>query len=677
MAQLRQFKTQSNLLKFNGGLTADVERYLQTLVMNSPFIFFALTPAGEVKYADGAALKSLGLPASDAVGKSAFDIYRSAFWTQNALRTVLREKRPVTAAGKISNGLVDFWYNARLVPALDDAGNITEIVGYAVDTTSEKKARDLAQQMAEEKCAAMTASMDGMATIGSDGTIRCVNNSFTEIYGFTDPTLPIGRNWRFLFADSEIARLIDVVRKALTKQRHWRGEAISRHADGRYFFCEISLSQIVTNEQVTGVVCVIRDISEEKTRLTRRSFVLQAAAALSESLDYEITLKNVANFAVRKFASWCVVTLVDEQGEIERVIVGAESQEREISLLLSDIPFRCSENYINKRVHLTRKIDEAHEVDSKFLKELFPDEKERLRFEPIEISSYICVPLMASTALLGAITFIRSKKKLNMGESPFYDEKDATAANEVAGRMALAVQNARLYRETKEAVRSREDLIATVSHDLKNPLSAISINAELISRASETSPKANVFKKLSATIKTSVDRMTALIKELLELEKLRGGEFVIVKSKFSSQSLVDTAIAEIEPLMLQKSIVLSRSYPQEDTTINADRERLLQVFSNLLGNALKYTPENGNIEVSFITLVHEVKFSVKDTGPGIQPQDLPRIFDRYWRSEMSDKMGAGIGLTIARAIVSAHGGSIWAESTYGKGCTFSFTIPRE
>jgi PAS domain S-box-containing protein len=677
MTQLKQFKTQYNPSKFNGSLMPDVERYLQTLVMSSPLILFALNSDGKVKYADGAALKSLGIPASEAVGKNAFDIYRSAPWTQNALRTVLKEKKPVTASGKISNGLVDFWYNARLVPAFDEYGNISEIVGYALDTTSEKKAIDLARRATEEKSAAMTASMDGIATIGSDGTIRCINNSFADIYGFANPQFPIGRNWRHLFAESEITRLIDLVQEALTRQRHWRGESISRHSDGHYFYSEVSLSQISTDGVVTGVVCAVRDITREKTSQTRRSFVFQAASAISESLDYEVTLKNVANFAVRKFASWCVVTLIGEQGEIERVIVGADPQERDVSTLLSDIPFRCSENYINKRVHLTHQMDEAHEVDSEFLKELFPDEKERKRFEPLEISSYICVPLLVTTTLLGAITFIKGRRKLSLGESPFYNELDAAVASEVAGRMALAVQNARLYQETKEAVRSREDLIAAVSHDLKNPLSAISINAELISRASETSSKANVFKKLSGTIRTSVDRMTALIKELLELEKLRGGEFALVKGNFSTKSIVDMAITEIEPLMIEKSILITRSYPQQDTTINVDRERLLQVFSNLLGNALKYTPEKGTIEVSVTPLVHEVKFSVKDTGPGIQPKDLPRIFDRYWRSEISDKMGAGIGLTIARAIVSAHGGSIWAESIYGKGSTFSFTIPSE
>ena len=239
---------------------------------------------------------------------------------------------------------------------------------------------------------------------------------------------------------------------------------------------------------------------------------MQAAVALSESLDYEITLKNAANFAVRKFASWCVVTLVNEQGSIERVIVGADPHEHAVSLLLSDVPFRCSENYINKRVHLTHQMDEAHQVDAELLKRTLSRMRmeRETRFEPLNISAYICVPLMVSTTFLGAITFIKSRNKLNLGESPFYDEKDAAAASDVAARMALAVQNAKLYQETKEAVRSREDLIASVSHDLKNPLSAISINAELISRASETSSRATLFKKLSGTIRASVDRMTSL-----------------------------------------------------------------------------------------------------------------------------------------------------------------------
>jgi PAS domain S-box-containing protein len=681
MAQLKQFKMHSDSLespsKYNDGLSPDVKRYLSTLIKNSPFIIFALSPDGLIKYADGAALKSLGIPASATVGTSAFELYRHSPWIQQAIKETIETKQPVMAAGKLSNGVVDFWYEARYVPSFDEKGALSEIVGYAVDKTSEKRARDLAEQLAEEKIAAMTASMDGMASIGAEGNIRYVNDSFLKLYGFKDRTDLIGKNWRFLFEDSEIDRLIQVVRDALTRQQHWRGEAVARRSNGSYFFTEISLSQIRVSDQVKGTVCVVRDITEQKTHVTRRSFVMQAAAALSESLDYEITLKNAANFAVRKFSSWCVVTLVNEVGSIERVIVGADQGEKDISVLLSDIPFRCSEKYINKRVHLTHQMDEAHQVDEALLKDLFPDENERKRFEPLEISAYICVPLLASTTFLGAITFIKSKNKLNLGESPYYDEKDTSAAVEVAGRMALAVQNAKLYRETKEAVRSREDLIASVSHDLKNPLSAISINAELIARASETSSKSPVFKKLSGTIKASVDRMTSLIKELLELEKLRGGEFVVVKSEISAKSLVDTAMLEIEPLVVQKSITLFKSLPDNDVMINADRERLLQVFSNLLGNALKYTPRGGQIDISFINLSHEVQFSVRDTGPGIGKKDLPRIFDRYWRSENSDKMGAGIGLTIARAIIGAHGGSIWAESTFGRGSTFSFTIPRE
>ena len=113
-----------------------------------------------------------------------------------------------------------------------------------------------------------------------------------------------------------------------------------------------------------------------------------------------------------------------------------------------------------------------------------------------------------------------------------------------------------------------------------------------------------------------------------------------MKADISARALIDSAVAEIEPLVAQKSVTLTKSLPDEDVIISADRERLLQVFSNLLGNALKYTPENGHIQISIVNLSQEVKFSVTDSGPGIRKNDLPRVFDRYWRSEISDKMGS-------------------------------------
>jgi PAS domain S-box-containing protein len=199
MAQLKQFKMQSATSEFNDGLRPDVERSLQTLVKTSPLIIFALSPEGIVKYADGAALKSLGIPANKAVGQSAFDLYKYAFWVHNAIRTVIREKRTVVASGKMSNGVIDFWYDARYVPVFDEKGALSEIVGYAIDMTAEKQAHDLAQQLAEEKIAAMTASMDGMVTIGAEGNIKYVNDSFVEIFGFKHHAELIGRNWRILF----------------------------------------------------------------------------------------------------------------------------------------------------------------------------------------------------------------------------------------------------------------------------------------------------------------------------------------------------------------------------------------------------------------------------------------------------------------------------------------------
>lgn len=233
---------------------------------------------------------------------------------------------------------------------------------------------------------------------------------------------------------------------------------------------------------------------------------------------------------------------------------------------------------------------------------------------------------------------------------------------------ALASENARL-------VRARDELLEVVSHDLRNPLSAISLSARRI----ELSPEASGTTKRSVQmIRRSVSRAERLLADLLDLESLEGG-LNLEKQNQCPRALVAEGVEQVEGQAREKSVAIETEVDASDKHVPCDRERVLRVFSNLLENALRFSPEGGTIKVRAAAANGQVEFSVSDNGPGIPPESLQRVFDRYWRAAQEQtgrrRDGLGLGLTIAKGIVEAHGGRIWVESQTGKGSTFSFTLP--
>jgi signal transduction histidine kinase len=240
-------------------------------------------------------------------------------------------------------------------------------------------------------------------------------------------------------------------------------------------------------------------------------------------------------------------------------------------------------------------------------------------------------------------------------------------AEDLAGRIALAIDNARLYR-------AREEVIGIVSHDLRNPLNVI--NLALAGLKAPDLPLAKREKQVEK-IQRSVARMNGLIQDLLDVTRIEGGRLPITSSQQDTGSLAFDAFEMMRTLADDRSIVFTLKCPPGLPPVLADRERSLQVFSNLIGNALKFTPEGGEVTLSAQREGQEIVFAVSDTGSGIPPDDLPRIFDRFWQATRDARAGAGLGLAISRGIVQAHGGKIWVESKVGQGSTFFFTLPVE
>jgi len=226
------------------------------------------------------------------------------------------------------------------------------------------------------------------------------------------------------------------------------------------------------------------------------------------------------------------------------------------------------------------------------------------------------------------------------------------------------------------AIQSREELLAVVSHDLRNPLSAVLMSASTILRKV---PAATEEHKLARTqaerIKSAGTRMNDLIEDLLNFAKIEAGRLQVEKIPLNLAEVMEETVSLLAPMAAEKNIELDTYTIDRALTVFGDRQQLARVISNLLGNALKFTPEFGAVTISLSRVDNMAQISVHDTGPGIAEHHLIHLFDRYWQAKSTAHKGTGLGLSIAKGIVEAHGGRIGVESKFGAGSTFHFEIP--
>jgi signal transduction histidine kinase len=242
-------------------------------------------------------------------------------------------------------------------------------------------------------------------------------------------------------------------------------------------------------------------------------------------------------------------------------------------------------------------------------------------------------------------------------------ELAASAMREIKLRSAV--------RAAQDAVRSREEVLAVVAHDLRTPLNFIKMGAQLVAEAPDAEENAT----LLARVQGAVDLMGLLIDDLLEVAKIEAGGISVHPKPLSAQTLVDDAIQMSGPVALRHQMQLTAEVEPGLPPVLADYERILRVLSNLIVNAVKFSGASTEVRITAARGDGTVRFSVIDSGPGISPENLERIFDRFWQADSADRRGAGLGLAIVKAIVTAHRGTIGVNSIVGAGSDFYFDLP--
>ncbi len=512
---------------------------------------------------------------------------------------------------------------------------------------------------------------DAIISVDEDQVITIFNTGAEKIFGYAKAEV-IGRDLGMLVP----ARLRETHRRRLTaflasggapsRQMGERQATIfGIRKNGDEFPAEAAISKLEIGGKPILTVA-LRDITERKRTELEQMILAEAGTVLASSLNYRQTLKSIAQMIVRHVADLCVVDMIEDDARVERLtvahadpakagaceVLGRLSLEPRYTLALSALE--------------TRQPQVFDDITSEFLESSARDEEHRRALRELAPRSAIVVPLLSSDSVLGALVFASSRPHS-------YGARDVGFATELGRRAALAIENARLYEAEQQATRARDEVLGVVAHDVRSPLNAIGLAADLLGR--KLAKAGLEGDEQVKSILRSVSRANRLIEDLLDVTRIEAGVLGLERQAAAVEQILVDVMTSQQLAASAASIELRLEIDDEPPLIWADRHRVLQVLDNLVGNALKFTPNRGRITIGAVNRAGEVLFSVADTGHGIPEENLPHVFDRFWQAKKAERRGAGLGLPICKGIVEAHGGRIWAESVVGRGTTFFFTLP--
>lgn len=410
------------------------------------------------------------------------------------------------------------------------------------------------------------------------------------------------------------------------------------------------------------------DIANQRRQERNQRILARASQELSQASDFDACADACTRVIVPDLVDWAYLYLVGESGKLEiRAIKHADRRDEEllVQALSGHSVHETSSGGVLEILHSGRPLW-IEEFDLNRLPEILPNRQTAELLRLLRLKSYAIFPLVARNHTIGAIVMAtgRSGRRLEVENQPLFEN--------LAYRMAINLDNARLLAEAKNAAQVREDILAVVSHDLKNPLSTIKVFSQMVRDQGQALGAS--LKDVGAQLVGSTATMESLVRNILDLGKLSRGVFELDRETTSLRSVVAQVDIVFRPLANAKGLGFAID-PGPDIAIEMDGPRIVQALSNLLGNAIKFTPRGGSVALTVHTKTEGVVFTVSDTGPGLDPNDVPHLFEKFYQAKSTAKAGSGLGLYIARGVAEAHGGRIWVETSPGGGASFSFTIP--
>ncbi|HEY9401079.1 MAG TPA: PAS domain S-box protein [Pyrinomonadaceae bacterium] len=559
------------------------------------------------------------------------------------------------------------WVEAHSVAIADEAGRPVGMRGVTMDITARKEA---GEELRRWEHIFQHAGW-GVVLVDRDGTLRVVNPAFARMHGFAVEEM-IGTPLVDTFAPEARPELAEHAR-IVHEKGHYVYESIHIRKDGTRF---PALADVTVFKDERGEVLYraanVQDITERRRAQEFERFLGDATATLSSSLDYELTLERLARLAVPYVSDFCLVHMLEDDGSIRRMIVAHQEPAREAAWrdMQRRFPLDLNTPHTIAKVLRTGEPELFPEISDELWQAVIRDPEEIRMLREFDIKAAMIMPLAARGRTIGALTFISAESARRYGEDDF------TLARELARRAALAIDNARLYRRAQEANLAKDEFLATLSHELRTPLTPIIGWVHMMSSGQLAA--GDISHGLAVIAKNS-QSLSHLINDLLDMSAILSGKMRIDTLPVSLDSVVAEAIETVRPHAAKQNIRIEFAPPAADAVVSGDRTRLVQVFWNLLTNAVKFSPGESRVRVACEIAEGQARVHVEDEGAGITTEFLPFVFDRFRQQDMSStKMhgGLGIGLALVKSFVEAHGGTVVAASAgEGRGSRFTVSLP--
>jgi PAS domain S-box-containing protein len=509
--------------------------------------------------------------------------------------------------------------------------------------------------------------IDGIVTFDDGGSIESANPAAHDMFGYSANEL-VGQSVKIL-----MPVLDKIPRESVAAHLFADGgrrEIEGRRKDDATFPIDLAVSEF-RHEGGRYFTAIVRDITERKRGEERTRFLARSAALLSSVVDSASLVGRIAQIPVPLFADWCVVDLLGESGELEQVAAAHrdEQQARILRRLERPCAFpRRSGALIAEVVREQRSQWRVRAVDP--FEVIEPaDLLERQLVSHLSGQSMISAPLTVHNRTVGAVTFILS------AGSRRYDALDLALAEDFAHRSAIAIENARLYDQAREADRRKDEFLAMLAHELRNPLAPIRNAVEILRSVELGSGQA----KAVNAIDRQAAHMARLVDDLLDISRLMRGKIQLRFERIQLRDAIEKVVESWGPIIESRQHQFVVRLPKKPVWLSADPVRLDQIIANLLNNASKFTDRGGCIRLTARVQKDELLVSVRDNGIGIDANVLPKIFEPFRQAESTlerSQGGLGIGLSLVRKLVEMHGGTILAHSDgHGAGAEFIVRLP--
>ena len=523
--------------------------------------------------------------------------------------------------------------------------------------------------------AVVSCDLQGYVTSWNEGARRVLGWSEAEMLG--------QRVHRF-FAPEDVAAGIPEGEMAAA-QREGRAHDERWHVrkSGQRFWASGELMPLRDDSRtVTGFVKILRDRTRERHETMRREsverdlkFLAEASAELASLTDYQSTLDKIAHLAVPHFADWCTVDMLAEAGALQRVAVAhidpaKEQQARDLQRRFPPDGSRIAGGG-PWNVLRTGQAHRVEELSDEMLAQAIADPDYLAALRSLGLRSYLGVPLAVRGKIFGVISFITAES------SRRYTAQDQSLAQDLARRAAVAIENANLLRALQESDRAKDVFLATLAHELRNPLAPVWNGLSIIKRVPDDAARVQ---QVADMIERQVGQLARLVDDLLDVSRITTGKIELKKQATDIASILHSAIETSRPHIEAARHKLSVELPDEPAELLGDPVRLAQVFSNLLNNAAKYTRPGGNIDVIVQAEPERLVVRVRDNGAGITSEMLGRVFGLFAQvTHPAERAqgGLGIGLSLVEGLVRLHGGTVEARSAgLDQGSEFIVCLPR-